>query len=214
MSLIRFSRSLPDDWIVCANRTCSCDRLPSGIVAQQFRQDQQRVERGAQLVAHVRQEVGLVLARLFKFARLELHGGAGALQLVALGFQGLRLLLELAVGLFEFDLLQFEPRLGFAQRRPLLFKLLVRNPQLFGLRLQFAGLVLGFLKRILQPFAEAGRAQRDADGTGRLFEQCEHDIVNRLEKAEFDHGVDHVVGLGRGDDQDAAAPSVPATSRS
>ena len=36
MSLIRLSRSLPEDWIVCAKRTCSGDRLPSTLSPSSF----------------------------------------------------------------------------------------------------------------------------------------------------------------------------------
>ncbi len=172
-----------------------------GIVGEQFRQDQQRVERGAQLVAHIGKEIGLVLARLFELARLQLQRGGGAFQVVALRFQRLRLLLELAVGLFELDLLQLEPCLGFAQRIALFLKLLVRDAQLLALRLQLAGLALRLLERILQPRAEPGGPQRDADRSARLFEQLEHQLVDGIEKAELDHAIDAVVGLGRCDHQ-------------
>jgi hypothetical protein len=150
--------------MVWANFTCSLDRLPSGIVAEQLGEDQQRVERRAQLVGHVGQEVGLVLAGLFQFARLQGDGGAGALQFVALGFQRLGLLFQLAVGLFQLDLLLLQPGLGFLERAALFLQFLVGDPQLLALDLQLLGLALGFLQDVLQFGAIARRAQGDADG--------------------------------------------------
>ena len=61
MSLISISRSLPDEWMVFANSTCLAVRLPCGLVHSWSGQDQQAVERRAQLVRHVGQELGLVL---------------------------------------------------------------------------------------------------------------------------------------------------------
>ena len=61
MSLISVSRSLPDEWIVLANSTCLAVRLPSGFLRQLVGEDQQAVERRAQLVRHVGEELGLVL---------------------------------------------------------------------------------------------------------------------------------------------------------
>ena len=78
------------------------------VVGQKFRQDQQRVQRRAQFVRHIGQEVGLVLAGLFQLACLQGQIGTAALQIVALGFQHLGLFFQLAVGLFQFGLLLFQ----------------------------------------------------------------------------------------------------------
>ena len=61
MSEIRFSRSVPAPWMVRANSTCLSVRLPSGLSLQLLAEDQDRVQRRAQLVGHVGQELGLVL---------------------------------------------------------------------------------------------------------------------------------------------------------
>ena len=138
-------------------------KVAVGIVAQQLGKDQQRIERRAQLVAHVGKEVRLVLAGLLKLASLKLQRGSGARKLVTLALQSLRLFFKLAVGLFQFDLLQFQPGLRFLQRIPLLLQFLVGDPQFLALRLQFASLALRFLQRVLQALAETRRAQGDAD---------------------------------------------------
>ena len=61
MSLISASRSLPAEEIVCANFTCSAREVAVRVVGEQLGEDQRRVERRAQLVGHVGQELALVL---------------------------------------------------------------------------------------------------------------------------------------------------------
>ena len=105
------------------------------VVAQQLGQDQQRVERRAQLMGHVGQEVRLVAAGLLQLPRLQLHGRAGAGQVVALDLELLGLFLELGVGLFELDLLLLQSDLMFLQGAALLLQLLVGDAQLLALDL-------------------------------------------------------------------------------
>ncbi len=80
-----------------------------GIVRQQFGENQRGVERRAQLVRHVGQEVGLVSAGLSEFLRLFVEQGVRALCRVALVFEQLGLLLQIRVDLLELGLLAFEP---------------------------------------------------------------------------------------------------------
>ncbi len=108
MSLISISRSLPDEWIVFENSTCLRRQVAVRVLAQLVGQDQQAVERRAQLVRHVGEELGLVLrgerellglflerlARLLDFLVL-------ALDLLVLVRQQPRLLLQLLVGLLQ-----------------------------------------------------------------------------------------------------------------
>ena len=61
MSAISASSSLPDEWMVFANSTCFGVQVAVGVARELVGQDQQVVERRAQLVRHVRQELGLVL---------------------------------------------------------------------------------------------------------------------------------------------------------
>ena len=56
--------------MVCANLTCSAVRLPRLVVREQLREDQRGVQRRAQLVAHVGQELALVLVRALELRRL------------------------------------------------------------------------------------------------------------------------------------------------
>ena len=95
------------------------------IVGQQFGQDQRGVQRRAQLMRHVGEKVGFVAARLFEFPRLQLHDRVGAFQVVPLGFELSAPALRAGVGLLEFGLLLFQPRLRFLQRPALLFQFLV-----------------------------------------------------------------------------------------
>ncbi len=81
MSLISISRSLPDEWMVLANSICLPVRLPSGFLRQLVGEDQQAVERRAQLVRHVGQEFGLVLARSGPAAWPSLPGPGGPVRL-------------------------------------------------------------------------------------------------------------------------------------
>ncbi len=119
------------------------------IVGEQLCQDQGRVQRCAQLMRHVGQEVGLVTARLFQFLGLRLECRRGPAQIVALSFEDLGLFFQLFVGLFEFGLLLFEPGMRLLERPALLFEFLVRHAQFFPLRLQLLALPLGFLQKVL-----------------------------------------------------------------
>ena len=81
MSLIRLSRSEPDEWTLRAKSTCLGVRLPAGIVGQLLAEDQDRVERRAQLVRHVGEELGLVLRSERQLGRLFLQRATGLLDL-------------------------------------------------------------------------------------------------------------------------------------
>ena len=109
---MRLSRSVPAPWMVRANSTCFARQVAVRVVAELLAQDQDAVQRRAQLVRHVGQELGLVLRGQRQLGRLFLERAAGLLDLlvlrldldVALG-QLLRLLLELLVGLLQLPLL-------------------------------------------------------------------------------------------------------------
>jgi len=165
-------------------------------------------------VRHVGEEVGLVLAGLLQFARPQLERRAGALKIVALHFQRLGLLFQLAVGLFQFDLLLLKPNLRFPERGGLFFELFVGNAQFLALRLQFLGLALGFLQCNLQLRAEACGTQRNTDSCRGLLEQFESGVVDRVEEPQFDHRVHGAVGLCWNDDQmTGPVPSESGTDR-
>ena len=79
-SLISESRSRPEAWMVCANFTCFAVELAARVVGQQAREDQQAVERRAQLVRHVGEELRLRLVRPLggELRLLELGGALAA----------------------------------------------------------------------------------------------------------------------------------------
>ena len=185
MSLIRSSRSEPAEWIVVENSTCFGVRLPSGLSAQQLREDQQRVERRSQLVRHVREELALVLRRERELLRLLLERRASELDLLVLDLDARVLLLELAglllellVRLLELLLLLLEQLLGRAERRRRLLELLVSLLELLLLRLELLRLALQLLRerlRLLEQLLGAhvrlDRVQHDADRLRELLEE-------------------------------------------
>ena len=77
MSLIRFSRSVPAPWIVFANSTCRAREVAVGVVGELLAEDQDAVERRAQLVRHVREELGLVARGERELGGLLLHARGG-----------------------------------------------------------------------------------------------------------------------------------------
>ena len=126
MSLIRFSRSEPDELMLRANSTCLGDEVAAGVFGQLLAQDQDRIERRAQLVRHVGEELGLVLR--------------GERQLGGLFFQGAAGLLDLAVLALDLGVLLGEqPRLGA--------QLFVGLLQLALARLQLDGQLLRLLEQ-------------------------------------------------------------------
>ena len=108
MSLISASRSVPEEWMVSAYLTCFGGQVLVGVLGQHLRQNQQVVERRPQLVAHVGQELALVLGGERKLLGLFFQRLLGLLDLAVLGFhfvlllgQQLRLFLQLGVGLLQ-----------------------------------------------------------------------------------------------------------------
>ena len=143
MSLIRPSRSAPAWWIVVRELDLLLGEVLIGVLRQQLREDEQRVQRRAQLVAHVREELALVLRRERELLRALLQRGPRELDLAVLDLDAavllleqLRLLLELLVRLLELLLLRLQQLLGRLERLRLLLELGVRALQLLLLRLE------------------------------------------------------------------------------
>ena len=84
MSSISASRSEPALWMVRANSICFAVRLLLRVVGQQPGQQQQRVQRRTQLVAHVGQELRLVRDARRQLLRLLLQAEPGQLDLPVL----------------------------------------------------------------------------------------------------------------------------------
>ena len=108
---MRFSRSEPEELMLRANSTCLSGEVARRVLGQLLAEDQDRVQRRAQLVGHVREELGLVLrserqlgglfferaARLLDFLVLALDLGVLLGELLGLGAQFLVGLLQLAL---------------------------------------------------------------------------------------------------------------------
>ena len=123
------------------------------VVREQLREDEQRVQRRTKLVAHVREELALVLRRDGELLGALLQCGSRKLDLAVLDLDAavllreqLCLLLELLVRLLELLLLGLQELLGRLERLRLLLELGVRALQLLLLRLQLLGALLQLLR--------------------------------------------------------------------
>ena len=168
MSLISVSRSLPDEWIVLANSTCFGVRLPSGFLRQLVGQDQQAVERRAQLVRHVREELGLVLGR-----ERELLG----------------LLFQRLAGLLDFLVLALDLLVLVGEQAGLFLQLLVGLLQLLLPALQLLGERLRLLEQVFRPHVGLDRVDHDADRFGQLVEERLVRRAEALERGQLEHAL-------------------------
>ena len=139
------------------------------VVAELLSEDQDRVQRRAQLVAHIGEEFGLVFRGQRKLGGLLFQRAAGLLDLLVLAFhldvalgELLCLLLELVVGLLQFALLGLQ----FACELLRLFE------QAFGLHRRF------------------DRIENDADGVGELLQEGHLRGREGDQRGELDHGLD------------------------
>ena len=131
-----------------------------GVVAELLAEDQDAVERRAQLVRHVREELGLVARGERELGGLLLDRPARLVDL---------LVLALDLGVLRGELLR------------LLAELLVGLLQLLLLRLQLGGELLRLLEQPLGAHRRLDRVQHDADRAGELLEERE---VRRGEPGE------------------------------
>ena len=169
--------------------------VPLGIVGQHLGQDQRAVERRAQLVRHVGQELGLVGAGPLQF-RLRARA-----EIVPLALQRLGLLFEIGVDLFQLGLLVLQPRLRVLQRVARLLELFILDPQLLLLRLQLLGLTLGLFQRIAQVRPVLGRPQGQADGLRQSAAELHVVREDRMKGPDLDGPVRHAVHRRRDDQQ-------------
>ena len=122
------------------------------IVGQLLAQDEDAVERRAQLVRHVGQELGLVLR-----GERELGG----------------LLLDRAARLLDFLVLRLHLDVAVGELLRLLLELLVGLLQLALLRLQLGGELLRLLEQTLGLHRRLDGVEHDADGGRELLEEGE-----------------------------------------
>ena len=128
--------------MVRANSTCLVAEIALRVVGQLLAEDEDRVERRAQLVRHVGQELRFV----FRGQR-------------QLG----RLFLERAARLLDFLVLALDLDVSLGELLRLLFELLVGLLQLLLLRLQFAGELLRLLEQTFGLHRRFDRVEHDAD---------------------------------------------------
>ena len=185
MSLMRLSRSEPGRVDRARELGLLFVEVALRVVGQQLRQDQQRVERRAQLVAHVGEELGLVLR------------GQGEL---------LGLLLDRAPRHFDLEILGFDLLLLVLEQLRLLLQLLVGAVQLFLLggelglaRLQLLGQQLRLLEQALGAHRRGDRVEHDADRFHQLVEEALVGLVELVERGQLDHRLDLVLEQGRQD---------------
>ena len=171
------------------------------VLRELLAEDEDAVERRAQLVRHVGEEFRLVLRGERELGRLFLDRAAGLLD-----FLILRLHLDVAVG----ELLR------------LLLELLVGLLQLPLLRLQLRRELLRLLEQALGLHRRLDRVEHDADRGGELLQEGELQIGEPAERGQLDDRLDlhleqhrqhdHVARLGleqpRGDRHGAVGISV------
>ena len=139
------------------------------ILGELLAQDQDAVERRAQLVRHVGQELGLV--------------ARGERELGRLFFERLARLLDFLVLALHFGVLLGEqPRLGG--------HFLVGLLQLDLLRLQFAGELLGLLEQALGAHRRFDGVEHHADGAGELLEEGQVRRGEFVQRGQLDDRLD------------------------
>ena len=151
-----------------------------GVVRQLLAEDQDAVERRAQLVRHVGEELGLV--------------PRGQRQLLGL-------VLERAAGLLDLLVLAFDLDVLFGELLRLLRQLLVGLLQLLLLRLQLAGELLRLLQQPFGLHRRFDRVQQDADARGELLEEREVRRREVAERGEADDRLDLPFEDDRQDDE-------------
>jgi len=149
------------------------------VLGEHAREDEHRVQRGAQLVAHVRQKLRAVLRR--------------QLQLLGFLFDGVPRQFDLALFLVDLFLL-------LLQEGRLLFEFFVCIGQLLLLRLQAAGELLRLLQQRLGALRRLDRVDDDADRVGQLIEEGELNIIEGFEGGQFQHGAHLAFEENRHDD--------------
>ena len=105
------SRSEPAEWMFLRELDLFGAEIAAGVFGELLAENQDRVERRAQLVRHVREELGLVFRGERELGGLFLEGAAGLLDFLVLALdfdvlfgELLGLLCQLLVGLLQFRL--------------------------------------------------------------------------------------------------------------
>ena len=150
------------------------------IVGQLLAENEDRVERRAQLVRHVRQEFRFVFRRERKLGRL---------------------LFQRAAGLFDFLVLALDLDVALCELLRLLFELLVGLLQLLLLRLQFACELLRLLEQAFGLHRGFDRVEHDADRSRQLLEEHGLQRGEFVNRGKLDHRFDLILEQHRQHDQ-------------
>ncbi len=165
-----------------------------GVLGQQVRQQQHAVQRRAQLVRHVGQELRLVRADSGQLGGLVLQVGAGVGQLEVAGLQRVTLIFQLLGS-------QAQLKVGLAQLVLLGLQLFVDRPQLLFLRRQPLGLAL----RLGQKFARGRPRARAVQGDGQRVAHQGQELGVRVgpgpKQGQLQHADDAALARDRLEDQ-------------
>src|SRR6185312_4959436 len=144
-------------------------QIPLGVLDELLAEDEDAVERRAQLVRHVREELGFVLRCQRELRRLLLDGAARLLDFLILALD-----LDIALG----ELLR------------VLLQLHVGLLQLALARLQLDGELLRLLQEAFGLHRRFDAVDNDANAGGELLEEGNLQISECLERGELDDGLD------------------------
>ncbi len=141
------------------------------VVAELLAEHQNAVQRRAQLVRHVGQELRFVLRSQSQF---------------------LGLFFQCATGLLDFLVLAFDFNVLFGQLLGFLRQLLVGLLQFFLLHLEFGGQLLRLLQQAFRLHRGLNTVEHDADAGRQLLEECQMRSREVAERGQFDHRLDAV----------------------
>ena len=179
MSLISFSKSLPDPRMVRANSTCFDGKVALRVGRKLIGENEQAVQRRAQLVRHVGEKLRLVTR--------------GKRELLRLAFERLARLFDFAILAFDFLVLLEELSRFF-------FQLLVGLLQFFLPALQLGRERLRLLEQIFRARVRFDRVQDDADAFRQLIEKRLVGGIELFERGKFHDRFDLAFEEDRQDD--------------
>ena len=148
------------------NSTCFGDEVAGGVFGELLAEDQDRVERRAQLVRHVRQELGLVLR-----GERQLGG----------------LFLERVAGLLDFGVLALDLGVLLGEQPGLGAQFFVGLLQFALPRLQLDRELLRLREQALGAHRRLDRVEHDADALRELIEEGEVDVGEAAAASQLDH---------------------------
>ena len=169
------------------------------VVRQQLGQDQQAVERRAQLMRHVGKELRFVPRGQRQLLGLFFESQPRFLDLAVLHFhlrvllrQQVGLLFQLLIALPQLLLLAAQPLFGFSQRFRLPLEPLVRGLELVLLALQLGSQRLRLFEEVFRPHVRGDRVQHDADAFLELIKEGQVNVAVLVERGELDDRLDLV----------------------